>query len=279
MQDWKNRFTSLFKTTRPIIGMVHLKPLPGSPGYDASLGINSIIDHAVKEALRLQEGGIDGIQIENQFDKPFLKPEQIGMEVTAVVTAAAVAVRQAVQLPLGVNIHLNGGLQALAAALACGAEWIRVFEMANAYISNSGIIEAIAPELLRYRAKLRAEQIMIFGDFHVKHGSHFILSDRTLREQAEDVETAGGDGLIVTGTETGKAPDAKDIELARQAVSLPVFIGSGLTLENLDTLLPLLDGAIVGSYFKRQGKLKNDVDPERVRAFMERVRQIRGDVR
>jgi len=276
MQDWKIRFKKIYNTKKPIIGMVHLKPLPGSPLYDADKGFGYIIKEGVKDALRLQEGGIDGIQIENQFDNPFLKPEQIGLEVVAAITAAAVEIKHATSLPMGINVHLNGGLHALAIALAAGAQWIRVFELANAYISNSGIIEAQAPQLLRYRAQLGTQDIMIFGDFHVKHGSHFILNDRTLEEQAKDVETAGGDGLIVTGTETGKAPDAKDIQLAQSAVGLPVLIGSGLSLENVNVLLPLLDGAIAGSYFKKDGRLKNDIDAQRVKDFMAAVRTIRG---
>lgn len=271
----KKKFTDIFTTKKPIIGMVHLKPLPGSPEYDGDGGMRRIIDHAVAEAKRLEEGGVDGIQIENQFDRPFLKPQHIGMETVAAVTAAAAAIKSSVELPMGINIHLNGISQAIAVAHAIGAGWIRAFELANAYVSNSGIIEAAAPEALRYRAFLQAENVMIFGDFHVKHGSHQLIADRSVIEQAEDVEDGGADAVIITGTKTGSAPVPEDVEMIRSAVSVPILIGSGLSAENAEQLVPVIDGAIVGSSFKVDGKIENDTDPRRVRVFMEKVRQLR----
>jgi len=270
----KQNFIEKFTSSKPIIGMVHLKPLPGSPEYDGAGGMKKIIDHAVEEAKRLRDGGIDGIQIENQFDRPFLKARDIGMETVAAVTAAAGAVKAAVDLPLGINIHLNGVNQAIAIAHAVGAEWIRAFELANAYVSNSGIVEAAGPEALRFRAALHAEQVMICGDFHVKHGSHQLIADRSLQEQASDVEESGGDALIITGTKTGSAPDRGDVEMIRSIVAIPILIGSGLSYENAEQLIPVIDGAIVGSSFKIDGRLENDTDPARVRKFMDRVRQL-----
>ncbi len=269
-------FIDIFKTDKPVIGMVHLKPLPGTPGYDQRLGMSWIIEHAAAEAERLAEGGIDGIQIENQFDKPFCKPDDIGPEIVAAITAASSAVRKAVNIPIGINVHLNGIRQALAIANAVGAEWIRAFELANAYISNSGIIEAAAPEALRYRRMLNAENIRIFGDFHVKHGSHFIISDRTLEEQAEDIETSGGSAVILTSTATGKAPSVEDAQLVRNATSLPILIGSGFSSVNAGELLEYVDGAIVGSSLKVDGKIKEDTDPERVKELMTVVNSIRN---
>jgi membrane complex biogenesis BtpA family protein len=177
---------------------------------------------------------------------------------------------------MGVTVHLNGVKQALAIAVAAQCQWIRAFELANAYISNAGLVEAAGPALMRYRAALRAEGIMVFGDFHVKHGSHQIIADRSIPEQAEDVETALGDGVIVTGIKTGTPPDRHDVSAIRDAVGLPILIGSGLSSSNLEQLLPLVDGAIVGSSFKKDGVLANPVDRARVREFMDRVRAIRG---
>ena len=101
-------FLKLFNTAKPVIGMVHLKALPGTPGYDEKKGMEWIIEHAVLEAKRLEAGGIDGIQIENQFDKPFCKPEDTGYEIVAAITAASMAVKKAVSVPFGINVHLNG---------------------------------------------------------------------------------------------------------------------------------------------------------------------------
>jgi membrane complex biogenesis BtpA family protein len=272
------KFIQIFSTEKPIIGMVHLLPLPGAPGYQHEKGMKAIIEAAMDDASRLIEGGVDGIQVENQGDWPFLKPCEIGFETVAAVTAVVAHLRARHKLPMGINIHLNGVCQALAIAAATECQWVRAFELANAYISPSGIIEAAGPRALRYRRLLHAEEkIMIFGDFHVKHGSHQITADKSLDEQARDVAVALADGIIVTGRETGMAPRREEIAAIRRAVPIPLLIGSGLSRENLEELLPLADGAIVGSSFKVGGELKKPVDVTRVKRFMEVARAVRQD--
>ncbi len=271
-----NAFQAVFGTSQPIIGMVHLLPLPGSPRYNVEQGMKHVIKRALEDTAALVEGGIDGVQVENQFDRPFLKPQEIGFETVAALTAAATSIRAAFRIPMGVNVHLNGVCQAIAVAVAADCQWVRAFELANAYISNAGIVEAAGPEVMRYRAFLRAEQkVMVFGDFHVKHGSHAITADRSLEEQAEDVQAALADAVIITGGRTGSAPTLQDVEHIREAVRVPLLIGSGLSDANLDQLLPHIDGAIVGTSFKVDGRLENRIDPDRVRLFMEKVRTHR----
>lgn len=264
-------FWELFGNKKPVIGMVHLKALPGSPAYKEDW--KEILDMALKDARALYEGGVDGIQIENQFDKPFLRQKQLGPETTAFLTAAGCAVRKEFpEIPMGINIHMNGGLQAVAAAAACGADWIRVFNLANGYISNSGYVDALGPELLRYRKIIDAEQVMIFGDFQVKHGSHAVTSDRSLEEKASDVEVCMADAAIITGDATGKAPDAESIRKVKGKISIPLLIGSGLNAGNAKELWREADGAVIGSGFKGEADLHAPVDRELVRRFMEIIR-------
>lgn len=268
-----------FGTELPMIGMVHLLPLPGTPDYDADGGVAKIMEHAIHDAERLVTGGVDGIQVENQFDRPFPLPRDIGPETTAVVTAAVVEVKKVVSIPLGVNIHLNGAAEALAIAHAVGASWIRVFSMANAYISTSGYVEGAGPSLMRYRRTIGAEGVKILGDFHVKHGSHALINDRPIAEQAADAAEAGADVVIATGFKTGKAPQPEDLQAVRKAVSAPIFVGSGLTLDNAASIVPHIDGAIVGSYLKENGDIRRPVDTERTSRFMEAVRALRTQPR
>jgi membrane complex biogenesis BtpA family protein len=278
MDNRGERFVGIFGTSKPIIGMVHLKPLPGAPRYDSRAGMGQIIETALKDAEALVSGGIDALQVENQWDRPFQKSEDVGYETVAAITAVIERLKTRFEIPMGVTVHLNAVIQAIAIAVAAGCKWVRAFEMANAYISNAGFVEAAGPAATRYRSFLRAdEDVMIFGDFHVKHGSHQILADRSLFEQAEDVVTALGDAVIVTGLKTGRPPDKDDIGGIRGTVPVPVLIGSGLSYENLDQLLPLSDGAIVGSSFKVDNVLANPVDKKKVASFMDKVKRIRGD--
>ena len=268
-----DRIRTIFKTDKPVIGMVHLMPLPGTPNYKGSL--QEIIDFACSEAEVLQAGGIDGVQVENQFDRPYLKPADIGFETVAYMSMITTLISRIVQVPYGVHVMMNGVEQAIAVAHSTHAQWVRVYELANAYISNSGLIEAAGPSALRFRKQLGAEDVMLWGDFHVKHGSHFIVNDRSIEELAHDVQASGGDALILTGTSTGKAPDVENARSIRKASSLPLFIGSGFSLENAPDFLPHIDGIIVGSALKKDGILENSTDLDRVKALMQVVDRYR----
>ena len=264
-------FTKLWKGQKPVIGMIHLKALPGSPNYAGSW--EDICSFALRDAQALAEGGVDAIQIENQFDTPYYVSSEIGPETVAFLTFAATEIRRRFpELPLGINVHLNGALQAMAVAKAAGAQFIRCFNLMNAYVSNSGYVGAAAPQLMRYRRMIDAEAVMVFGDFQVKHGSHAITADRSLQEKAHDIQVSGAQAAILTGTATGIAPDATTIQEVKKGLQIPLLIGSGLNAGNVQELWPLVDGAIVGSGFKRNGDLHQPIDRELVRAFVRLTR-------
>ena len=274
----KNHLESIFQKKKPIIGMIHLRPLPGSPLYDPQKqDFQKIIDIALEEAKILKEEGIDGLQVENIWDFPYLPGEKIGYETVASLSIAALEVRKETGLPVGINCHLNGGDAALSAAVASGAKWIRVFEWVNAYVSHTGITEGIGYQLARKRSFLKTQDVRFFCDVHVKHGSHYIISDRTVEEQAFDAESEGAEVLICTGFETGIAPTPDRIAAFKKSTSLPVILGSGINAENAYQLLNISDGAIVGSHFKKDGKWKNEVERSRVTRFMEIVQKLRED--
>lgn len=270
------RLEHIFKQKKPVIGMVHLRPLPGSPLYDpAGMGMDKIIGTAVEEAKILEASGVDGVQVENMWDIPYLPGRKIGPETVAALAVGVYEVAKHVSIPVGAECHMNGAEQALACAVAAGAQWIRVFEYCNAFISQSGYIEAAGAEIARKRSQWKAEQIAFLCDVNVKHGSHFIIHDRSVAEQAMDVEAQDGDAVIVTGFDTGMPPTVEAVTACKQKTGLPIFLGSGLDRKNAAELLACADGAIVGSYFKEEGNWKNPVDQERAAAFMKEVRKLR----
>lgn len=271
-----SELASIFTKEKPIIGMIHLRPLPGSPLYDPhTMNMDRIIETAVEEAKILESAGVDGLQVENIWDYPYLKGEKIGSDTAAALAVASCKVKEAVSIPIGVNCHLNGGEVALSCAVASGAKWIRVFEFVNAYISHTGLTEGIGGRIARLRSFLKADEIKLFCDVNVKHGSHFIISDRSVAEQARDAESEGAEVLIITGFETGKAPTPDKVKECASSVSLPILLGSGTTTENAQTLLSASDGAIVGSWFKEDNNWKNPISFERTKRFMDEVNQLR----
>uniref|UniRef100_A0A7C5U646 BtpA/SgcQ family protein n=1 Tax=Caldiarchaeum subterraneum TaxID=311458 RepID=A0A7C5U646_CALS0 len=264
----------LFKNPKPIIAMIHLPPLPGSPRY-AGAAMEDIIEYALRDAELLKAGEVDGLQVENIGDYPYLKPDEIGHETTAFLAVVAREIRKATGMPVGICCLANGVIQAMAACVASGARWVRAAEWANAYIADEGFVEAIAHKALRYRANLRAYDVKVFADVHVKHGSHFIISDRPFEEQVADVEFFDADAIIVSGTRTGAETPLERVVKAKQATSLPVLIGSGLNATNAETLLKVADGAIVGSYMRKDGVFWNPVELPRVKTLMSVVKKLR----
>ncbi len=153
-------------------------------------------------------------------------------------------------------------------ARAGGAVFIRVNQWANAYVANEGLIEGEAARALRYRAAIRADEIKIFADSHVKHGAHAIVADRSITELTRDVAFFHADVVIATGQRTGDIATMEEIDTVCSATDLPVLVGSGVTKDNVAAILARIDGVIVASSLKHDGVWWNTVDTDRVRAFM-----------
>ena len=259
---------TLFSQKAVIIGVVHLKPLPGSPRFGGSL--RDIIHSAVADARAYERGGAHAIFIENFGDLPFTK-SNVGPETIAAMTAAGSAVRAAVKLPIGFNVLRNDAQAALALCAACGGSFIRVNIHCGAMLTDQGLIEGDAYHTLRYRERI-APGMEIFADVHVKHA--VALGDWSIEDAARDTAERGlADALIVSGVGTGQAADLAEVERVRRACpKAKLLIGSGVTVANIKSYLRFADGVIVGSSLKRGGKLANPVDPKRVAALVKAMR-------
>lgn len=255
-----------------IIGMVHVDALPGTPMHSQS--IQSIVNKSIEEALKLQNAGVDAILIENMHDVPYLK-KNIGSEIVACMTAVSVELRKRICLPVGIQILAGANKEALAVALAAGLEFIRAEGFAFAHLADEGYMESCAGELLRYRKMIGAEHILIFTDVQKKHSSHAITADISMKEHVETASYFRSDGIIITGTSTGKEALIDDVKTACQNTILPVIIGSGITILNIENYWDFADAFIVGSWFKFEGKWENSISEERVRLFMNRVNELR----
>jgi membrane complex biogenesis BtpA family protein len=188
----------------------------------------------------------------------------------------AEAVRRDTGLPVGINVLANGATQALAVAKAAGAAFIRVNQWANAYVANEGFMEGKAGAASRYRSWLKAKDVAVFADVHVKHGAHAIVADRSLTELTRDAEFFDADAVIVTGQRTGDGANVDDLKTVLSSTRLPVLVGSGVTPENVGAIFEHADAVIVASALKHGGSWWNEVDPERLAHFMSVVDKVRG---
>lgn len=249
------------------IGVVHLPPLPGSPGWHGN--IDRVINHAVADAVALNRGGAHALFLENFGDVPFTKGP-VGPETVAAMCAVGRALRDHVKLPIGFNVLRNDAKAALALCAACEGGFIRVNVHTGAMVTDQGLIEGNAYETLRYRRQI-APLAQIFADVHVKHATP--LGQPDLAISAKDtIERGLADALIVSGTGTGQATELADLESVRRAVpQARILIGSGVTRDNVRDYLQHADGVIVGTALKFGGRVGNHVDAKRVAALAKRI--------
>jgi membrane complex biogenesis BtpA family protein len=266
--------TSFDWNRKPLIGVIHLRPLPGSPRWDGNLA--AVLKSAVNDALAYERGGAQALFVENFGDVPFTKAN-VGPETIAAMAAVGRAVGEAVNLPLGFNVLRNDARAALALCAACGGSFIRVNVHTGTMLTDQGMIEGNAFETLRYRRQICPEA-QIFADVHVKHAVP--LGNWTIGDAARDtIERGLADALIVSGTGTGMAADLADVERVRQVCpGAKILLGSGVTLQNASSFSTLADGFIVGTSLKVGGRLANPVDSKRVAALV-RAMKAKGAAR
>ena len=250
-----------------IIGVVHLPALPKDPCHQGQ-SIEEIERMALSDASAIAKGGAAGMIVENYGSAPFPKSRIDAFHIS-VMTRITHLIRQSIpaQCALGINCLRNDPLSALAIAKTVSAQFIRVNVHTGVYVTDQGVIEGQAHDTLKYRNAIGAEKVSIAADILVKHASP--LAPITPQQAAEDCVSRGlADALIVTGDGTGKPVSVDILNQVRLSVDAPLLIGSGLNQTNAKTLLPLSDGAIVGTSIKVDGKIHNPVDPERVRALV-----------
>lgn len=260
----------LFNTKNPIIGVVHLLPLPTSARWGGNL--TAVIERAEQEATALAAGGVDGIIVENFFDAPFAK-DQVDPAVVSAMTLIVDRIKNLVVLPVGINVLRNDGRSAMAIATCVKAQFIRINVLTGIMATDQGIIEGQAHQLLRYRRELGSE-IAILADVLVKHA--LPLGTANLTTAVKDtIERGLADAVILSGWATGSPPCLEDLELASTAAKgTPVFIGSGANWDNIGQLMKAADGVIVASSLKRHGNINEPIDPIRVSQFVEAAREV-----
>ena len=255
---------TLFCTNKVVIGVIHLPPLPGSPGWQGNMGY--VLERGLQDAEALASGGIDGVIVENFGDVPFLKGP-VGSETVAAMAVVTNQIRESIGLPVGVNVLRNDPSAALGVAYVTGGSFIRVNVHTGVVVSEQGVIEGSADATMRSRAFLKTN-IKVFADVFVKHAVP--LGDQKIEEAAKAVVQRGmADGLIVTGSFSGEVAAMDDVKAVRRVCSnAPIFVGSGVTEENIESYLSVADGVIIGTGLKYDQEVDKAVDVNRVARIM-----------
>lgn len=264
---------NIFKNSRAVIGMIHAGALPGTPASSESM--KQILTRAKEEALLYREAGVDMLLVENMHDAPYLKG-RVGPEITASMALVGYEVKKAAGLPCGIQILAGANIEALGAAKAAGLDFVRVEGFVFAHVSDEGLMEGCAGELLRYRRHIGAEDVLILADIKKKHASHALTADVDIVETARAARFFRADGVIVTGVSTGSPASPDEVLRVREALDIPVLVGSGVNLDNVESFLNIADALIIGSSFKQDGLWSNPLDPEQIRLLMQKVAKARA---
>lgn len=269
MTQW---LQDIFDVPKPVIGMCHLMALPGDPGYDADGGLDAVLAHARTELQNLQEGGVDGILISNEFSLPYLTKTE---PITAISMARIVGeLRSEITVPFGVNV-LWDGIASIDLAVATGARFVREI-FTGAYASDFGVWDTNVGSTARHRRAVSGDDVKLL--FNIVPEAASYLAPRDLASIARStIFNCLPDGLCISGLTAGAPTDTSMLRTVKDvAADTAVVVNTGVNADNVREQLSIADAAIVGTFFKHDGKFENTVDPQRVRRLMDEVKVLRG---
>lgn len=260
-----------YGTHKPIIAMIHLQPLPGSPLYDKDGGMQKIIDLAAADIEALQAGGVDAVMFGNEGDRPYIlkaSPQSL-----AAMSFAVGELKRLIKIPFGVN-YLWDPVASVALGIASGAKFVREI-FTGVYDSDMGIWAPDAATALRLRADCNRADMKLMFNINAEFASP--MGDRSIAARAKSaVFSSLADVVLVSGPMTGQAVETANLKLAKDALpETPVFANTGVNIDNVADILKIGDGCVVGTHFKIGGDTWKAVDGERVKRFMDKVGKIR----
>ncbi len=267
------RFQTVFGARKPVIAMVHLGALPGTPLYDADAGLPGLVEAARADLNALQSAGVDAVMFGNENDRPY----EFDVDIASTATMAHVIGRLTPEIlvPFGVNV-LWDPMSTIALAAATGARFVREI-FTGTYASDMGLWNPDAGAAMRYRNRLGCRDVAML--FNVSAEFADSLDRRPLADRARSaVFSSIPDAVLVSGAITGEAARMDDLATVKAALpDVPVLANTGVKHETVAEVLAVADGCVVGSSLKVDGDTWNPVDPGRAADFMARVRAARGE--
>lgn len=267
-----NRVQEVFKTSKPIIALLHLLPLPGDPEYDRQGGMRKVVGRAREELTALQDGGVDGVMIANEFSLPYQSP--VPAAIVAAMANIIGELRSKVKIPLGVNI-VQDPVNCIELAGAVEADFARSM-FTSVYAGIGGIRQTSIASVIRRKVELNCNDMLMF--YMVNPESDINLGGTDNAAIAKSLLfNCRPDAMCISGSSAGNGPDLSIIEEVRKVSDrVPVFCNTGCNIDNVEKVLSVADGAFVGTGIKVDRKFRNTVDPVMVEKFMRKVELIRN---
>lgn len=259
----KNKLTEIFKKDKKIIiGAIHFPPLLGYPKFP---GFKIVLKNAIEDLQSFENNGVDGVIIENNYDNPH-KPF-VDSSVVASMTFLGEKIKKETNLPMGISVLWNDYYTALSIAKILNLKFVRIPVFVDKVKTDCGIINGQPHRMIDFRESIKAEDIAIFTDIHVKHS--ILLSKKSIVASAKLAIQNQSDAIIITGKWTGQQPNLKELSLVRNSfVDFPIFVGSGFDEKNAKSLLEYANGAIVSTSLKKGKGKTNEVN---VKTWKQRI--------
>ena len=268
----------MFKVKKPIIAMLHLDPLPGDPRYRYGDCMAAVAAHALEDLHALQEGGVDGILFSNEFSLPYQRHMSF-------VTPAAMArvigeLKGEITVPYGVDC-ISDGLATIELAAAVDARFVRG-TFCGVYVGDGGLYDNDFSALLRRKAALHLDDLRML--YFINPESDRNLDTRPLADIASStIFKAHPDGLCISANAAGMDVDETLMAAVKEKnPEVAVLCNTGCRPDTIERKLSVSDAAVVGTYFKENGRLEDAdlrnvrVQVDRVKAFMEVVYKVRA---
>lgn len=266
------RFEQVFGREKPVIAMVHLGALPGTPLHDAAGGVEAILRGAEADLAALQAAGVDAVMFGNENDRPY----ELRVDTASTATMGYVIgrLRDRITVPFGVNV-LWDPMATMALAAATGASFVREI-FTGTYASDMGLWAPDAGAARRYAARLGVGHVATLYNVSAEFAGS--LDPRSLADRARSaVFSSVPDAVLVSGAITGEAARMEDLEAVKRVLPMtPVLANTGVKHATVAEVLRIADGCIVGSALKHGGDTWAGVDPDRAKDFMDRVRAVRA---
>jgi len=253
---------------RKLIGMIHLGALPGSPGNE--LEVEFLEANALEDLAVLEKAGFDAAIVENISDEPF-RVNSIELETYSTYVAILRTIIKKARIKIGVSIQMNLWKEMIAASKATGASFVRIAAFTEERICAEGKIGPVAAGALRYRRAINSK-VLIAADVQVKHSFSVIPEDHS--DYFAQMADRFADYVVITSSSTGKAVDIEYLSRMRKILKKPIWVGSGVSEENIIDILRIADGVIVGTSIKKDGQTTNPVDIDRASRIVEEARGV-----
>ncbi|MDI9548029.1 MAG: BtpA/SgcQ family protein [Chloroflexota bacterium] len=262
----------LFGVTKPVIAMCHLHALPGDPGYDPVKGLEWVVEQGRADLQALQEGGVDAVMFSNEYSLPYLTAVE---PITTACMARIIAeLRADVRVPFGVNV-LWDPTASIDLAVATGAAFVREI-FTGIYASDFGLWNTNCGAVIRHQHAVHGQHVKLLFNIVPEAAAYLAARDAASIARSTVFNTQP-DAICVSGLTAGAGTSLSTLKLVKDAIpATPVFANTGVNPDNVGDQLAIADGAVVGTFFKQDGYIWNDVDVQRVHALMDKVRALRA---